>query len=1005
MNRIFICWIFILLTVPLFAQEKTISGIITSSEDGLPLTGVTVKLKNSAIGTISDVDGKYRIPVPPGDVELIFSFVGYQEQVIAAGNRTLINIIMNPSVKELSEVVVTGYTTQEKKTITGSITSVSAADFKDMPVSGMDQALQGRAAGVVVTQSSGTPGGGIMIRVRGNSSISGSNRPLFIVDGVPIADGGLSGRSFGGQQDNALATLNPNDIESIEILKDASAKAIYGSRAANGVILITTKRGKTDTKTNINLEVQRGMIDPVGRVELLNSQELLELQREALRNAGQNPDLAGIPGVTDAINTDWIDVVSRTGILQQYQLSAQGGTNKTKFYLSGSYRDEEGVIFNNKFERWTGTFNLDHNATDKLRFGINASLARTLNKRIKGDNFLDGVYSGALRSLPWYEPYNEKGRLNAPGDIGYAAFPNFNPLAQAIEPRFDTYATKIIAGIYAEYELLPELVVRTKFNTDFNAVNEDQFEPSTTAIGGFLPNVGGQGYGVYSTSEFATLLNTTLITYNKVKGNHQFGGLLGSEVLSSTGRSSNVQGILFPNDRLSYLTSSGLILDGSSFLIQNGLVSYFGEVNYNYKEKYLLKVNARYDGSSRFGRDRRFGFFPAVSLGWRITEEEFMKKFEFISEMKLRGSVGVTGNERIGNFLFLESWGAATAYNGVPAIAPATLANPLLQWEQTTEVNLGLDMGFFENRISFNAEVYYNQTNNLLLSETLPLTTGFGAVQGNLGQLTNKGAELTISTENLNKKLRWNTSFNISTNFNIVNRLATDEPQFAGYSTFTNSTHIVTPGHPLGSFWGLKFLGVDPATGDAIYEDVNQDGVITASDGQIIGNAQPLFTGGLSNSFSFKNFDLTAFFQFSYGNSMINFANTGMLNSGESLDENQIATARNRWRQPGDIASVPRYEFGNTFNNRFSSRFVEDGSFLRLKNVALGYTLPRAMAARYKLQSVRIFASGTNLWTLTRYTGADPEVNTLDGSTLAQGIDFYTLPQVRTLMMGINIGL
>jgi hypothetical protein len=314
-------------------------------------------------------------------------------------------------------------------------------------------------------------------------------------------------------------------------------------------------------------------------------------------------------------------------------------------------------------------------------------------------------------------------------------------------------------------------------------------------------------------------------------------------------------------------------------------------------------------------------------------------------------------------------------------------------------------LGFFENRISFNAEVYYNQTNNLLLSETLPLTTGFGAVQGNLGQLTNKGAELTISTENLNKKLRWNTSFNISTNFNIVNRLATDEPQFAGYSTFTNSTHIVTPGHPLGSFWGLKFLGVDPATGDAIYEDVNQDGVITASDGQIIGNAQPLFTGGLSNSFSFKNFDLTAFFQFSYGNSMINFANTGMLNSGESLDENQIATARNRWRQPGDIASVPRYEFGNTFNNRFSSRFVEDGSFLRLKNVALGYTLPRAMAARYKLQSVRIFASGTNLWTLTRYTGADPEVNTLDGSTLAQGIDFYTLPQVRTLMMGINIGL
>ena len=376
---------------------------------------------------------------------------------------------------------MTGYSSQKKADVIGSISSIDPAVVKDMPITGLDQALQGQVSGVMVTQSSGTPGGGIMVRVRGNSSISSSNRPLYIVDGIPVRDGGLSLRSFGGQNDNALSAINPNDIESIEILKDASAKAIYGSRAANGVVIITTKRGKVGTPTTFDIDVQRGVIDPTNTIEVLNASELLSLQREAMLNAGENPDDAGIPGVTDGVDTDWQAAVMRQAIVQQYQLSSKGGSEKTQFYISGSYRDEEGVMLNNDFKRATLTANIDHIATNRLTFGININGARTKNNRIKGDNFLDGVYNAALTSLPYYQPYDEEGNLYAPGNNGYAGFPNFNPVGQAIEPRFDTYANKLLAGIYGRYEIIPNLYFSSKFSLDYTSTIEDQFEPSVVS--------------------------------------------------------------------------------------------------------------------------------------------------------------------------------------------------------------------------------------------------------------------------------------------------------------------------------------------------------------------------------------------------------------------------------------------------------------------------------------------------------------------------------------------
>lgn len=998
--------LFTSLSYQLFSRENEI--FITGKVTGVnsdPIPGVNIFIRNTSTGTISEFDGTYKLSIPDSAQYIVFSYIGYLTVEEPINNRNIIDIVMAEDTKQLEEIVVTGYSSQKKADVIGSISSIDPAVIKDMPITGLDQALQGQVSGVSVTQSSGTPGGGIMVRIRGNSSISSSNRPLYIVDGIPVRDGGLSTRSFGGQSDNALSTINPNDIESIEILKDASAKAIYGSRAANGVVIITTKRGKIGSPTTFEIDVQRGIIDPTNTVEVLNAKELLALQREALTNAGVDPDDAGIPGVTDAVDTKWQDVVMRQAIVQQYQLSTRGGSEKTQFYLSGSYRDEEGVLLNNDFKRATMVANIDHKASSRLSFGLNMNLARTKNNRVKGDNFLDGVYNAALTSLPYFQPYDEEGNLFAPGDTGYAGFPNFNPVGQAIEPRFDTYASKLLGGLYARYEIIPNLYFTTKFSIDYTSTIEDQFEPRTSAIGGFLQSVQQQGYGIYSTTESSTILNNNVFSYNTSIGDiHEFGGLLGTEFISRTSRSGSTVGILFPSDDFTYLTSSGLILDGSSFLVNSGLISFFGEVNYKFKSKYLAKASARYDGSSRFGEDRKFGFFPAFSVGWRVSEEEFLKGISWLDDFKVRVSYGLTGNERIGNFQYLASWGATTAYNGIPAVGPATLGNPNLRWEQTTEFNVGTDLAFFSGRIQFIVDYYYNVTNDLLLSEALPFTTGFGSLLGNLGEVSNEGLEFTFTTVNIDKEVHWTTQFNISSNRNIVQNLATDEPVFRGYQTFTNNTHIVSPGKPLGTFWGLKYLGVDPGIGDAIYHDKNNDGKLTADDGTFIGDAEPDFFGGFTNSVSYKGFDLSLFFQYSYGNQMINFGNTTLLNSGEDIENNQSRKALERWQKEGDIASIPKYEFGNTFNNRFSSRFVEDASYLRLKNLSIGYSLNQEILAKLRLNKLRIYASGTNIWTLTNYSGADPEVNSLDGSTTAQGLDLYTFPQVRTILLGLNLG-
>ena len=997
----------------IWAQTRAITGKITSTTDGQPLPGVNVTLKGATSGAVSDGEGNYRVSVPAGKATIVFSFVGMLSQEITVSSRTAINVELMESPNQLNEVVVTGYTTTQQKDVISAMTTVKGDKLKNLPAPSIDQALQGQAAGVRVAASSGTPGGGVRVVIRGNTSINASNRPLMIIDGIPVADGAASQFGYGGQQDNSLAAFNTNDVESIQVLKDASAKAIYGARGANGVVIITTKRGKNGQKTNISMDVQRGTTEIVRKLDLLQSSELLDLQREAIANYNLkqtnfadiiDPDARGlIKGVTDAVNTNWVDEVLRKGIYQQYQLSTSGGNDRTRFYLSGSYRDEEGVQLNNRFQRYTGAFNLDHKATPKLSFGLNMSVGSTKNRRVFSDNAVDGVYGSALRGLPFYAPYNEQGKLYTPNDPNYQGFPNGNPVGEALLPRQITYGIKVLGGVNAEYAFLPNLRLRTKFSIDYNGSQEDTYNPTGTFYGS-LPSIGGQGYGAFAALSFATFLNSTVLTYNtSIRENHHISALLGGELLRSQSRTTNVQGRIFPRDEFTYINSAGVVDDGGSFFAQNGLVSGFAEAKYDFKNKYLFGATARYDGSSRFGKSRQFGFFPSASVGWRIKEEGFLKNVDFIEELKLRGSFGFTGNERIGNFQYLGTWGSTT-YNGSSGVGPRSLSNPTLQWERTRETNIGLDVAFWSGRLSFTAEVYDNLTDALLFAEPLPATTGFGSLQGNIGSIANRGFEFTLRSVNFDGAFRWSTDFNVSRNDNKVVALASEQPLFRGFTASgVGATNVIKPGEPLGTFWGLKYLGVDVATGDALYEDFNGDGKINTDDAQVIGNAQPKLIGGFTNTFSWKGIDVSVFFQGSLGNKVLNYGNSFLLNPGTDLRVNQTRAALRRWQKPGDITDVPRFEYNNTFNSLSSSRLLEDGSYLRLKNVAVGYTLPAKWSSKVKLGNVRIYGTATNLWTLTRYTGADPEVSTLDGSTTAQGIDFFTLPQVKTMIVGINV--
>ncbi|MCJ7759491.1 MAG: TonB-dependent receptor [Gillisia sp.] len=962
--------------------QKTVKGTVMDI-DGVPLVGATVSIKGTAVGVSTDFDGIFELAVPEDVTTLVISYIGFIPQEINIVGKTTLEIKLRPDNTALNEIVVIGFGTQKKALISDAVTSISSEQLEDLPVSSVDGILQGQAAGVQVQQNSGTPGGQMSVRIRGLSSISGSNQPLYIIDGIPVITGDFGQVGYSGQGASALTDLNPSDIESISILKDASATAIYGARASNGIVLITTKRGKTQ-KSVVNVNVYSGLQRVWNKLEMLNAREWMEYRN----------DLTGTTAFTQeqmdniTIDTDWQDIIFRTAPINSYEVSTTGGSEKTKFFMSGKVFDQEGILIGTDYKRLNGRINVDHQLSDKITIGTSIGLTYAKTNRVESDQTLHGPLPNGISTPAIFPVYNEDGSYNQDG-------PYSNAVSIANEAINQNFSYRTNSNVYADYNIFDDLTFSTKWGIDFLNFREHAFESRKTVQGA---KYNGLGFETYS--NVSNIVSNNLLKYNKQIGKHKLEVLAGYSFESYQYRSSFIRGQDFADDNLEYISSASTIVSASASALDSGLRSFFGRANYNFDNKYIANFSGRFDTSTKFGENNRTGFFPAASLAWRISEESFMQEVKAVSDLKLRLSYGLTGNDDISPFLFSELYGN-TSYGGQPGIYPSNIPNPDLKWEGTAQFNVGLNLGLFDNRLSLTADYYNKQTTDLLLSRPLPPTSGFSSITENVGKVENQGIEITIASKNyIGEDFTWNTQFNISGNRNKVLELYNGQP----IDDIGRGGNRIMEGQPIGIFYSYKSLGVDPSTGDIVYADTNFDGVITSEDRTIVGNPHPDFIASLTNDFRYKGIDLSIFLQSSYGNDVFNGSRLFL----ESLQggDNQIAAVTRRWRQPGDITDIPRATTDpvkSSQNKRVSSRFIEDGSYLRVKNVTLGYTIGEDALRKSLFSSIRVYFSGQNLFTFTEYSGLDPEVNYRGNDNTVIGTDFFTYPQAQTFTLGVNL--
>lgn len=996
-----------------FAQEREVTGTVTVAS-GEPLGGATVRV--AALpdqGTVTNLDGNFSITASPDDV-LLISFIGYQTQEILVGDRTVFNIVLQVDQQLLSEVVVVGYGVQTRSDLTGSIASISADEIANQPVASLDAALQGRASGVFVSSPSGTPGAGITINIRGQTSLSASSEPLYVIDGVPIISEDLSGLFSGGQSTNSLADLNPNDIASIEILKDASATAIYGSRGANGVVLITTKRGEAGT-SKIGFNMYTGFQNITNEIDMMSSQEFLGMMNDAAlqdnRDLGTSysethvSDIWGFdPNDSDLQNTRWYDEIFRTSAVSNYELTASGGTDQTRYFTSLSYYDQEGVQIGTGFERISARVNLDTEVTNWLDFGANITLNRTIQDRTINDNSLFGVVINTLAGDPLMPVYEEDGSYADP----FAYFGWWmldNPVLIANEYSRFTRTVRGLGTIFGNASITDELSFRSSLSVDYTNLDDEAYTP---IISRESRNAQRNGFGNFlTTQDFTWLIENYLSYVNTIGTNHSVNAMVGTSFQSSNRNFSSINAQGFPSDQFTKLSVASQVTSASTSGSSWGLASYFFRGNYSYDNRYLFTTTGRLDGSSRFGDNFRYGFFPSGSIAWRMTNESFMENQRIFSELKPRISYGVTGNqEGIGNFASRGLFGVSD-YRSTPTLIATQLSNADLTWESTRQLDVGVDIGLFEDRVNISADYFIKTTDNLLLNRLIPGISGFSSVTENVGKVENKGFEFDIRGVILSgRDLTWTSSFNISFIQNEVLELVVDD-------LILNDSHILSEGQPIGTFHLIDHNGVDPATGNMLWIDENGDGIIDSGDRRTVGNAQPDFFGGWANSLAFKGFDLNVLFQFTYGNKIFNHSRASYENLGWSRigiphifplpDGNNHRFADNRWMQPGDQTDIPRAGLTNKNWREYSSRWLEDGSYLRLKTLTLGYNFSPDFTRRLGMSNLRLYMQGQNLLTFTNYTGLDPEVNQNARNPLVAGSDFGTHPQVRTVSFGINL--
>lgn len=1039
----------LLLCLQAALAQQTVTGTVRSSEDGTSLPGVTVIVQGTTVGAQTDIDGKYQVRVNSPDDILVFSYVGYQSQRVKVGNSTVIDISLVSDDRLLQEVVVTGYGVQNKREITGSIARVTADQIAGLPVQSFEQTLQGRAAGVNITTPNGVLGNAPIIRIRGTNSITSGADPLIVIDGMPIVSGNVSGSA--NAANNALASINPADIESFEVLKDAAATAIYGSRAANGVILITTKSGKKG-KTQVNYDTWIGWTETFRRFDVLNAEQYVEIKNEGYRN---NPIHAGVTEVArpfqdangNVVDTDWYDVVFRTGFQQNHNISINGASDKTAYFFSVGYTDQEGMLRANDFKRLNARMNINHQVNNWLGMGGNFQYTHSLTASPQAATFGAFATNGLGRlpialapNIPVRNPDGTpaidrpNNRASTGNNFANAVGFNWpNPLYDIEQNTSESRSDRILGNFFLEAKPFKGLSIKTIYGVDRLNVEDNTFRTRIHGDG-FPLGTSFNSYGrtlQWNWQNIATYTNT-------FAEKHSLNFLVASEVQKYTldswgGSRQGVADDFFTTYQGNFTTNNPPI---ANFQTQNGLISYFGRLNYAFADKYLFSATIRRDGFSALSATNKYGTFGAVSAGWRLSEENFFKNLNlsFVNDFKLRGSYGTVGNTNIPNFGSLNFYGSGL-YGDVPTWVFTQAGNPDLKWESSAKTDVGFDASFFNSRVNVEFAYYRNDITDLIINNPQPPSKGIpgNSILANVGSMRNSGIEVTVSTVNIDKGgFKWTSSFNLTTNENVVLALNQDNADILFTTGGLELTSIARVGHPVGSIFAVPWVGVNPENGRAMFQ--NREGRIiqynhaapaasrwtfvegggnapapTAADRIIAGNTNPRYFGGLDNTFRYKGFDLNFFFQYAFGFNIYNGTRAGLLDQRMWNNSTEVLQ---RWRQPGDQTTVPRLVYTDNFSNGSAfaiTRNVEKGDFVRLRNIIVGYTIPSDVLKKAGIVSARLYGQIQNAFVITNYTGADPEVSTNNaglGATAANvgaGVDRNTFPQARTYSLGLNV--
>ena len=959
---------FALFTFSFMAAQRTVTGTVTEA-NGDALIGASVVVKGTVTGTSTDIDGSFSLDVPEGYNELEISYTGFATQTVDITGISTVSVTLVEGAV-LDELVVTGYGSQKRTDVSGSIVKVEGEKVQGRAVAGIDGALQGQVSGLLLTSNSGQPGAGMSVRIRGNSSINAGNEPLYVIDGIPVTTGDFSENYFGGMDANVLADLNPADIESVEVLKDAASASIYGSRASNGVVLITTKRGSAG-QAKINFGYSRGVQSDIRRWDMLSGDQYSELTG----------------GTPNGINSDFMGAIFRDAPVSQYDLNVSGGDLKTKYYIGGSYFDQEGTIINQFFNRLSGRLNFDHTLNDRISIGASISMNRSKTNFVLSDNNIYGALSLAILQPQNVEIYNDDGSYN------FAGMFFENPVATAAEKVNLLTTTRTLGNVYARINIIEGLTFNSKVGLDLLDFSERIYNPVTTSQGAGL-----NGEAFLNTSLAQRVVYQNYFDYQTdVAAGVRLGVLAGIDYEDYEVSNTSLGGNGFPSAEFQYLASAAEYTNAAQDVTFNRLLAYYGRANVSIQDKYIITGTFRADGSSKFGANNRYGYFPSISVGWKVSNEDFLAESSTVSNLKLRVSYGLTGNQAgIGNFAARGLSGGGNNYNGLPGVAPSSLPNPDLKWEETTEFNIGVDFGFAQDRITGSFEFYNKETNDLLLNRPLPPSSGFTSITQNVGDIRNSGIEAALKGVIIDKEVQWSAGFQIAANQNEVLTLFDGQGFDAGF------LNRIDEGQPLAYFFGWEATGVDPATGDLTFTDVNGDGSINGDDFKFIGNPHPDFIGSFTTDVSYKGLYLNVFINFVQGNEVLNY--TRVFNEdGLRRGFNNNTRVIDRWQEAGDVTDIPRFGGPNaSMNSAASSRFIEDGSFVRLKSVQLGYNLPGEILSQIGMSNLRIYVQGENLHTWTDYLGLDPEVNWQGTGNLSIGTDFLTQGLNRTIKFGIQ---